>query len=226
MNVDLQQNVADLVLEHSECAAVFKRHRIDYCCRGNMSIEAACTEKGIDKGAMERELAAAIAERKGAPARDPREMSTPALIGHIITKHHEYLRKSLPFVESLAAKVSRVHGDHNPRLRELDTVVRELSAALLPHLDEEEQTLFPKLMSNPAASEALSAELANVHEEHLLVGALLERMRDATENYQLPDWACNSYRTLFSELSQLEGDVLEHVHLETHVLEPRFAKAS
>ncbi len=226
MTVDPHQNVADLVLEHSECAPVFKRHRIDFCCRGDISIEAACAEKGIDKETMLRELAMAIAERKGVGTGDPRAMSTPALIGHIITKHHEYLRKSLPFVETLAAKVSRVHGDHNPRLRDLDAVVRELKDSLLPHLDEEEETLFPKLMSKSVKVEAVADELVKMHEEHLAVGALLERMRDATENYQLPDWACNSYRTLFSELSQLEGDVLEHVHLETHVLKPRFTQPS
>jgi regulator of cell morphogenesis and NO signaling len=38
-----------------------------------------------------------------------------------------------------------------------------------------------------------------------------------------PEWACTSYRTLLSELAALEGDVLRHVHLENHVLMPRFA---
>ncbi len=69
----------------------------------------------------------------------------------------------------------------------------------------------------------LARELDDMNEEHLAVGTLLETMRNATEDYLLPDWACNSYRTLFSELSQLEGDVLTHVHLENHVLRPRFA---
>ena len=32
-------------------------------------------------------------------------------------------------------------------------------------------------------------------------------------------------RTLFAELEQLERDILTHVHLENHVLMPRFAKA-
>src|SRR5688500_15473694 len=111
--LDPAQNVAQLVLEHSECAAVFKRHRIDFCCRGDVSIEAVCAEKGIDARALVQELSAAIAERKGTTTADPRSLSTAALIGHIITKHHEYLRKALPFVETLAAKVSRVHGEHN-----------------------------------------------------------------------------------------------------------------
>lgn len=223
--LDPRQTVAGLVLEHSECAPVFKRHRIDFCCRGDVSIERICAEKNLDRRALLEELETAIAERSGKSSADPRSMSTPALIGHIITKHHEYLRKSLPFVLTLSAKVSRVHGDHNPKLRELDEVVRKLGDALLPHLDDEEQSLFPALMSRSTDGSSVARQLEAMHQEHLEVGTLLERMRDATEDYRLPDWACNSYRTLFSELSTLEGDVLEHVHLENHVLRPRFAAA-
>lgn len=222
--LDPTQSVAGLVLEHSECASILKRHRIDFCCRGEISIEAVCAEKGIDASALLAELSAAIDERKGgASVADPREMSTPALIAHIISKHHEYLRKALPFVLTLSAKVARVHGAHNPRLPELDAVVRALSDALLPHLDDEEQVLFPAMMAKQPDRALLARELDDMNEEHLAVGTLLETMRNATEDYLLPDWACNSYRTLFSELSQLEGDVLTHVHLENHVLRPRFA---
>jgi regulator of cell morphogenesis and NO signaling len=55
------------------------------------------------------------------------------------------------------------------------------------------------------------------------VAALLERVRSASDDFALPSWACNSYRTLFSELEQLERDLHTHVHLENHVLKPRFA---
>ena len=40
-----------------------------------------------------------------------------------------------------------------------------------------------------------------------------------------PEWGCSSYRVLMSELEALEGDVLRHVHLENHVLMPRFVTA-
>ncbi|MDQ3037372.1 MAG: iron-sulfur cluster repair di-iron protein [Myxococcota bacterium] len=221
--LDPTQTVARLVLDHSECATVLKRHRIDFCCRGDVSIEAVCAEKGIDPQVLLTELSAAIAERRGEAGADPRAMSTPALIGHIVAKHHEYLRKALPFVRALSAKVSHVHGAHDPRLTQLDATVQALVDALLPHLDEEEQVLFPAMMGKSPDAALIARELGSMQEDHLAVGALLEQMRDATEDYRLPEWACNSYRTLFSELAQLEGDVLTHVHLENHVLQPRFA---
>ena len=117
--------------------------------------------------------------------------------------------------------MGRVHGDHNPKLRDLKTAVDELVTELGPHLDEEEKSLFPALIakqSDPSVAKLLDS----MHEEHLAVAKLLERIRAASDDFALPDWACGSYRTLFSELEQLEGDVFTHVHLENHVLKPRF----
>ena len=110
------QTVADLVLEHSECAEVFQRHHIDFCCRGELSLEEAAAAAGAEIDPLRAELERAVAERRGAKPADPRALSTPALVAYIISKHHEYLRQTLPFVRGLAAKVGRVHGEHNPRL--------------------------------------------------------------------------------------------------------------
>lgn len=221
--LDPRQTVANLVLDHSECAPVFQRHRIDFCCRGDLSIAAACQRAGVDSQLLLEELSRAIAARSPLGEPDPRALSTPALIEHIIIKHHGYLREVLPFVQSLAAKVARVHGDHNPKLRELAAVVNELHAQLVPHLDFEEQSLFPLLAAEHVDLPRVEPALRAMHEEHLQVAALLERMREASDDYGLPDWACNSYRTLGAELAALETDVFAHVHLENHVLMPRFA---
>lgn len=217
------QTVADLVLEHSECAEVFQRHHIDFCCRGDVSLEAAAAAAGVEVDPLRLELERAIAERSGAKPADPRALSTPALVAYIISKHHEYLRQALPFVRGLAAKVGRVHGDHNPRLTGLAVDVETLAQTLLTHLDEEEQVLFPALCSREIDRAKVAGSLAGMMEDHLEVGALLGRIRAASEDYALPEWACNSYKTLFSELRQLESDVFTHVHLENHVLRPRYS---
>lgn len=154
---------------------------------------------------------------------DPRALGTPALVAHIVARYHGPLRKSLPFVRALAAKVARVHGEHNPRLVGLDAVVAELGEILEPHIDDEEKTLFPTLAADDVDRTRAAALLGSMREEHAVVAELLARMRSAAEGYTVPDWACNSYRTLFRELEALEGDVLRHVDLENRVLLPRFA---
>ena len=221
-SLHVDQSIANVVLEHSECAAVFQRHRIDFCCRGGVTIAAAAQEKGVVVATLLRELEAEIAARHGAErAMDPRELSTPRLVAYIISKHHEYLRQALPFVCGLASKVSRVHGDHNPKLRELDPAVQQLAATLLTHLDEEEATLFPALTAATATHQAIAPQhFTAMMTDHLAVGALLEKIRAASDEFTLPDWACNSYRTLFAELQQVERDTFAHVHIENHVLQP------
>ncbi|MCC6526861.1 MAG: iron-sulfur cluster repair di-iron protein [Polyangiaceae bacterium] len=222
--IDIQRSVASLVLDHSECAPVLQHHGIDYCCRGHMSFEAACRERGLDPVEVARELVDAIARRTGDDGPDPRTLSTPALVGHIVAHHHEYLREAMPFVSGLAAKVASVHGASDPRLVELHALVTQLFAALEPHLADEEEKLFPALMSQSPERPVLARDLAAMLEEHRAVGALLQAMRAAADDYAWPEWACNSYRALFAELEALEGDVLRHVHLENHVLAPRFAE--
>lgn len=221
--LDLQTTVARAVLDHSECATVFQRHRIDYCCKGGRTIAAAATERGVDQAALLAELERAIADRRPGVDVDPASLPTPSLIAYIIREHHEYLRDALPFVCGLAAKVARVHGERDPHLVELAAIVTELATALVPHLDTEEQVLFPALMARSPDRGVVAAELAAMQGDHLAVGALLGRMRDAAQDYHLPDGACTSYRTLYAELARLETDVLRHVHLENHALMPRFA---
>ncbi len=217
-----QQTIADVVLDHPECARVFQRHRIDFCCGGNVSVAAAATERGLDVNLLVDELTQAIAGASAPRQYDPRELSTPRLVAHIVSTHHEYLRQALPFVESLAAKVSDVHGDHQPELRELRVRVRALAAALIAHLDEEEEVLFPAVSGRTPDLAEAGTHLGTMVEEHREVGRQLEDIRSLTGDFTLPDWACTSYRTLFTELERIEADTFRHVHLENHVLRPRF----
>jgi regulator of cell morphogenesis and NO signaling len=216
----LDQTVADIVLEHSACARVFQKHRIDFCCRGERTVRDAAAERGVDPKTLLAELDDAVSERLNESV-DPRSLSNAALVGHIVARHHDYLRKALPFIAALSAKVARVHGDHNPKLRTLDVIVKKISGEIEPHLDVEEQVMFPAVLGGRDRAEIVRT-LRSMHMDHLVIGELLSQLRDAADDFRLPEWACNSYRTLFAELEALEADILRHVHLENHVLMPRF----
>ncbi len=223
--LDPRQTVANLVLSHSECAPVFSRHKIDYCCRGNTSLADACASRGIDVDGLIHELDSAIHDRRGPRAADRRTMPTEALVDHIVTSHHHYLRKTLPYLTSLAAKVGRVHGEHAPKLRALAATVRAIDDVITPHLDFEERELFPAMLAASPDRARIGRMLETMGGEHLELGGLLEKMREETDDFTIPEWACTSYRTLFAELENLEADVHEHVLLENNVLAPRFHAA-
>lgn len=218
-----QTPVAQIVLDHSETAGVFQRHRIDFCCKGQLPLEEACRQRGADPKVVLAELAQAIAERREPVGVDPREVPTDVLLAHIVQRHHRYLRDALPFLVPLSKKVARVHGAYHPNLLDVRDFVEELSDALLPHLDQEEQVLFPALLVG--GKDALIAEeLSTMHADHLEVARLLEQLRYAAEDFSLPEDACTSFSTLYRELKALEMDIFQHVHLENHVLMPRFVR--
>lgn len=219
--LDPRTSVAALVLDHSECAAVFARHRIDYCCKGQLPLEEACKERGLEVAIVVRELETEISRRHPTDSRlDPRTLSTRDVITQLIAPHHRYLHRAMPFIQGLATKVARVHGDRQPSLRDVASIMDTFVEAMDPHLAEEEGRLFPALIEG-RVEEALPM-LRDMRREHEEVGEMLAQLRRLTANYEPPQWACTSYRTLMSELATLEADTLTHVHLENHVLAPRF----
>lgn len=220
--LDRAATIAQIVLDHPACARVFRQHRIDFCCRGNVTVPEVCADKGLDASTLWSDLERAISDRQPVNA-DPRTLSTAELVTHIVSRHHDYLRKMLPFVDALAQKVARVHGKHEPKLVPLAALIVELRAMLEPHLDDEEKSLFPALVADATNAANLSQELGAMHEDHLRLGEALEQMRALSHDYAVPEWACTSYRTLMRELETLETDTFTHVHTENHVLMARFA---
>ena len=223
LSIDRTATVAQIVTEHAVAARVFQKHGIDFCCRGGVTVPEACRERPIEPEALFAELEATLSAEGDASAHDPRRLSTADLLDLIVERHHGYLRRALPFVVPLAVKIAEVHGQKNAQLAALREVVAEIADALDPHLDQEERVLFPAMRSPRPDAEIIRRELSSMHEDHLAVGAMLARMRELSDGFTTPEWGCRSYRVLMTELETLEGDVLRHVHLENHVLMPRFA---
>jgi regulator of cell morphogenesis and NO signaling len=57
--------------------------------------------------------------------------------------------------------------------------------------------------------------------EHEEAGDDMRAIRELTQGYALPAFACATYRACFEELQEFEWDLHRHVHLENNVLFPR-----
>ena len=57
--------------------------------------------------------------------------------------------------------------------------------------------------------------------EHEAAGAALRRLRELTDDYSVPEGACNTWRALWHGLAALEEDLHQHIHLENNILFPR-----
>ncbi|MCG3148271.1 MAG: Iron-sulfur cluster repair protein YtfE [Verrucomicrobiae bacterium] len=219
--------VGSIVARRPALSRVFEQAGIDYCCGGKLPLAEACRKKGIDPQQLLDTL-----EKAGATAGDasvdPAAMSLTALADHIEATHHAYLKTELPRLTAMTTKVAAVHGGEDARLAQLRDTYAGLAMEMSQHMLKEEQVLFPMIRQLDASESAPAfhcGSLANpirmMEMEHDQAGGALAKMRELTDGFTPPDWACNTYRAMLDALAHLEDDLHQHVHKENNILFPR-----
>lgn len=226
--IDLQATVGDLVRQVPNRARVFESHKIDYCCGGKVSLARACEKRGIDASEVLKQLEANDTTDDNQPNVDADAMTLTDLADHIEQTHHAYLKEELPRLDFMTEKVSRVHGDKEPQLLAVREAFVALKAELEPHMMKEERVLFPiirQLEASTTKPETHCGSVANpirqMEHEHDQAGDALAIIREATDDFVPPEWACNTYRAMLDALEKLEADMHQHVHKENNVLFPK-----
>jgi regulator of cell morphogenesis and NO signaling len=209
------QTVAEIATSLPGATAVFRAHRIDYCCGGGSPLAEAAAARSVPLEQIEAELAQLSPD---APREAPTE--TNALIGHILARYHDTHRRELPELLRLAARVEQRHVGHAQVPAGLHAHLEELASALDEHMAREEQILFPLMMQggHPMITSPI-ARMCFEHDEH---GERLARLEALTHGLEVPDDACPTWRALYTGLRKLVDDVHDHVHLENNALFPRF----
>jgi regulator of cell morphogenesis and NO signaling len=226
MNLTSESRVGEIATQHPLATRVFARHGIDFCCGGGVALAHACAKRQLDTAAVLEEIERAIAAPGTEETRwDERPLAD--LVRHIVEQFHAPLREELPRLESMARKVFRVHGDKDPaRLAALLESFLALKGELDEHMHLEEERLFPAILAHATASSPVpAAPLAKFVDDHSRVGAELARLRELTDDFRVPEEACNTWSALWHGLGALEADLHEHIHLENNVLFPRAAAA-
>ncbi|WP_202903256.1 hemerythrin domain-containing protein, partial [Gorillibacterium massiliense] len=77
---------------------------------------------------------------------------------------------------------------------------------------------------SPETLEQAKIAIQQLEDDHAGVGALLKTMRELTQDYSLPEWACRTYTLAFQKLEALESDLFQHIHLENNILFPRIER--
>lgn len=229
MSFTPQTKIGDVVLGMPEAMRIFERLNLDYCCGGHRTMEEVCSKAGLDTAQVIAELGTLSARPQGAS--DPgvwAAASLTKLIAHIEAKHHTFTRDELHRVTPLMDRVLHVHGDHHPELVEISRLFHTLMADLMPHLEKEEQILFPYIRSLEAGGSQPEACFGGVRgpigimqAEHEEAGELLRSLKALTNDYTPPKDACGSFRSLYMGLQALEEDLHLHIYLESHLLFPK-----
>lgn len=161
-------------------------------------------------------------------AADLAAMNLVELADHIEDTHHTYLNVELPRLDGLTTKVAAMHGERDPRLREVRDTFVALRAELEDHLMKEENILFPMIRELQRGGGTPSFHCGSIGNpirrmtfEHEGAATALNRLRALTDGFQAPDWACDTYRTLLHSLAHFVDDMHEHIRKEEDALFPR-----
>jgi regulator of cell morphogenesis and NO signaling len=221
--------VGEIVAADFRTAAVFQGLGIDFCCGGKRTLRDACRKQQVD----EDEVLEAIVRVRAVPDAAPKFDSWPLeqLIGHIVNRHHAYVRRALPSLSAFTRKLAAVHGSRHPELYEIALLTEEVAREMSTHMMKEEQVLFPYIAAASAAiSNGMPAPAAPfgsiddpirvMEDDHDATGAAMARIRELTNGYVVPEDGCTTYRVCFAELRAFEEDLHAHVHLENNILFP------
>lgn len=215
--IGLHQTLGELVTIHPFAAKVLHQYGMDYCCGGQQTLADACTVAGVDPAGVAAEIEQASAQNPHAERWDQRPLSE--LIDHIVSRYHAPLRTELPRLIELASRVEQAHAERSDRPAGLARLLSQVRDAVESHLEKEEQILFPLIRAGRGRMAQMPVQvLIHEHDDH---GQNLTRIRQITHDFSLPPNACASWRELYRALAELEGELMDHIHLENSILFPR-----
>jgi regulator of cell morphogenesis and NO signaling len=222
--------IGEYVANDFRTAAVFSKYGIDFCCKGNRTIDEACEKKDINPDQL-LELLNTVLTSKNDNNIDFKTWPLDLLADYIEKTHHRYVEEKtqtlLPFLD----KLCKVHGANHPELFEINDLFMGCAGELAQHMKKEELMLFPfiKKMAKAALSEEKIAKpqfgtvqnpIAMMMAEHETEGDRFVKIAALTNNYTPPADACNTFRVTYAMLADFEQDLHKHIHLENNILFP------
>jgi regulator of cell morphogenesis and NO signaling len=230
MKITEENTVAEIVVQNIKTAHVFKKHGIDFCCGGGITIEKACLKNSVDYAILKKEIETISNGLSKAYNYDDWELDF--LIDHIINVHHTYVEESIPLLLAYSNKVAHVHGHHYQEVVKINTLVEAVAQELGGHMKKEEVILFPYIKQLVKAEKegqklamppfgTVNNPIQMMFQEHENAGDVLKQIAKLSNDYTPPPGACNTFRALYSKLEEFEQDLHQHIHLENNILFPK-----
>lgn len=224
------KTVAEFVTKNIKTADVFKKHGIDFCCGGGVTIKEACKKNAVDFDTLITELN--LVESTNSFLNDYNKWELDFLIDFIQNTHHKYVDENLTLLKEYVDKVAQAHSDNHPEIFEIQELIHVVSDELTTHMKKEELLLFPFIKKLVRAKrehskiekpyfDSVNNPIQMMEEDHDHAGDIFKRISKLTNAYQTPEDACNTFKALYAKLKEFEDDLYQHVHLENNILFPK-----
>ena len=234
MSLQEMTTIGDFVAKDYRTATIFSKYGIDFCCKGQRTIDEVCSKMNLNEPQLLRELNAVLAT-KNDTENDFDSWSLDVLIDYIEKNHHRFVEEKTQILIPFLDKLCSIHEDNHPELFEINQLFKDSAQELASHMKKEEMILFPfvKEMINATKShgtigkpffETVKNPISAMMNEHDAEGERFRTIAALSNNYRTPEDACNTYRATYAMLQEFEQDLHKHIHLESNILFPK-AKA-
>lgn len=217
--------IGDIVTAFPDSSDIFYKYNIDFCCGGNRILNEALDEQKINAEKMINELNTKYNEflENKSVFTDWANENSGKLIEYIINTHHVFLRQELPIISDYLFKLLKAHGTNHKELFKVHREFNMLRTELEEHLIKEEEEIFPLITrlveeKDKYEKERILLSIEELEQEHKGAGDIIMRLREITNNYNLPEDACKTFETTYKKLEDLEQDLFKHIHLENNIL--------
>lgn len=161
---------ANVVKIYPQASDLFNQYKINFCCKGERTLEVQCYELNISVQQVLDELNEryAIWRKDGNATYNGDTISLKQMIEHISEHHHDYLKKELIALSHYVTRVSYVHGERQPHLMELYALYGQLVERVEMHIEAEENVLFPLIDQYALGkNETLYSQLEQIKDERM-----------------------------------------------------------
>jgi len=229
--LDFSQPIGNIAAACPDLLPLFDELRLDYCCRGSQTVDAACAQAGVTPDQL-RAAIAARSERAPTLEADPASLTMSELCDDIERTHHAFVRSVFVRLTPMLVRIVASHGQHDPSFARIQSALQELEADMLDHMVREERVLFPWLrrLEQPTAVHtgppwSVRRPIDCMVHDHDAVSNALNKLRVLTNGYTPAANTCGSVAAAFGLLKELEADTRRHIHKENNILFPRGVRA-
>lgn len=209
----------DVVAKYPQASDVFKKYKINFCCKGGESIESQCGKNNIEVQGVVQELNKVYQDWQKEEARTSSlsDASLDELFEEVFLRHNQLIDE-LSILQQYVLRVNQVHGQEQPHLQRLESLYFELLDRMNRHIEEE--TILISLMKDEKSESEISLSMTKDKLQYSLdhIEKILNELKETTNNFAAPAHACGTYRVTYDRLNRINERFNDYISMERYHL--------